>query len=109
VVERASNENEVIVRDLVKKETNLDLFVGLKVELSTGEAGVIEGSFGKSGKIKITITEGLKPDTYTRLAGTGKKKKDAEAAPPVAPSEPVLVRVKFKRYIFDEKKQMIQL
>ena len=40
-----------------------------QVELSTGEAGVIEGSFGKSGKIKITITEGLKPDTYTRLAG----------------------------------------
>ena len=31
VVERATNEYEVIVKDLVKKETNLDLFVNLKV------------------------------------------------------------------------------
>ena len=32
VVERATNEYEVIVKDLVKKETNLDLFVNLKVK-----------------------------------------------------------------------------
>jgi hypothetical protein len=29
--------------------------VGLQVELSTGETGVIESSFGQSGKVKIRI------------------------------------------------------
>lgn len=110
VVERATNEYEVIVKDLVKKETNLDLFVNLKIELSTGEKGVIEGSFGLSGKIKARISDGLKPETFARLsAAGGKKKKGTDAAPPAAPSEPVLVKLMFKRYVFDEKKRMIQL
>ena len=29
----------------------------LKIELSTGEAGFIEGSFGQNGKIKIRISD----------------------------------------------------
>uniref|UniRef100_A0A6I8RZ53 Eukaryotic elongation factor, selenocysteine-tRNA-specific n=1 Tax=Xenopus tropicalis TaxID=8364 RepID=A0A6I8RZ53_XENTR len=45
----------IIGRSLFKKETNIQLFVGLKVKLSTGEDGVIEGSFGQSGKFKIRI------------------------------------------------------
>ena len=42
VAERATNEYEVVIRDLVKKETNVELFTGLKVELSTGEVGTIQ-------------------------------------------------------------------
>lgn len=45
----------MIGRSLFKKETNLQLFVGLKVTLSTGETGVIEGGFGQSGKYKIRV------------------------------------------------------
>ena len=44
VVERASNECEVIVKDLFKKETNIDLFSGLKAVFSSGEVGTIEGN-----------------------------------------------------------------
>jgi hypothetical protein len=44
---------EVIGKNLVKKETNVQPFINLKVTLSTGEIGIIEGSFGQSGKIKI--------------------------------------------------------
>ncbi|XP_035007852.1 selenocysteine-specific elongation factor isoform X3 [Hippoglossus stenolepis] len=54
-VERVSDDYTVIGRNLFKKETNLQLFVGLKVTLSTGESGVIEGGFGQSGKFKIRI------------------------------------------------------
>ena len=82
----------------------------IQIELSTGEKGVIEGSFGLSGKIKARISDGLKPETFARLsAAGGKKKKGTDAAPPAAPSEPVLVKLMFKRYVFDEKKRMIQL
>uniref|UniRef100_UPI00398F1D43 selenocysteine-specific elongation factor isoform X4 n=1 Tax=Pristiophorus japonicus TaxID=55135 RepID=UPI00398F1D43 len=54
-VERVSDDYSVIGRSLFKKETNMQLFVGMKVNLSTGEAGVIEGGFGQSGKFKIRI------------------------------------------------------
>ena len=103
--ERASNEFELIVRDLFKKETSLDLFVGLKVGLSSGEVGVIEGTFGQSGKVKVRVMAGLQPTTLAALGGK-KKKGDAPAAS--ASSEPIRVQLKFKRYIFDPKKQMIQ-
>lgn len=52
---QVTDDYTVIGRNLFKKETNLQLFVGLKVKLSTGETGVIEGGFGQSGKFKIRI------------------------------------------------------
>ena len=58
VVERMASPYEVIGRNLFKKETNIQLFVNLKVTLSTGESGIIEGSFGQSGKVKIRVMGG---------------------------------------------------
>jgi selenocysteine-specific elongation factor len=55
VAERANNECEVICRGMFKKETNLALFSGLHVTLSTGEKGKIGESFGQSGKFKVWI------------------------------------------------------
>lgn len=52
---QVTDDYTVIGRNLFKKETNLQLFVGLKVNLSTGETGVIEGGFGQSGKFKIRV------------------------------------------------------
>jgi len=65
VVDRASNQCEVIGKNMFKKETNIQLFVGLQVELSTGELGVIESSFGQSGKVKIRI-----PGLYIQTSNT---------------------------------------
>ncbi|KAG7283221.1 hypothetical protein CRUP_004963, partial [Coryphaenoides rupestris] len=73
-VERVTDDYTVIGRSLFKKETNLQLFLGLKVVLSTGEAGVIEGGFGQSGKFKIRVSEGLRPDTKLLLSSSFKKK-----------------------------------
>ncbi len=55
VVERKTDEYFVVCKGLFKKETNMETFVGLKVKLSTGEDGVIEGGFGQSGKFKVRI------------------------------------------------------
>lgn len=52
---QVADDYTVIGRSLFKKETNLQLFLGLKVTLSTGETGVIEGGFGQSGKFKIRV------------------------------------------------------
>ena len=56
VVERANNECEVICKGMFKKETNLALFSGLRVSLSTGEEGTIGEPFGQSGKFKVRCT-----------------------------------------------------
>ena len=52
-MERATDRYTVIGKNLFKKETNLQAFANLKVCLSSGEKGVIEGGFGQSGKVKI--------------------------------------------------------
>ena len=55
VVERKHDDYSVICRGLFKKESKIDAFVGMKVTLSTGESGMIEGGFGQSGKFKVRI------------------------------------------------------
>lgn len=113
-VERVTDDYTVIGRNLFKKETNLQIFVGLKVTLSTGETGVIEGGFGQSGKFKIRIQEGLRPETKQLLSSTSKKKgkgggKPASEEEPKADSQPVGIHLHFKRYVFDPHKKMVQL
>jgi selenocysteine-specific elongation factor len=56
IVERQHDEYTIICKQMFKKETNIDLFVGMKVELSTGEQGSIEAGFGQSGKFKVRLT-----------------------------------------------------
>lgn len=55
IIERMSSPYEVIVKNLLKRESVVLPFINMKVTLSTGEVGVIEGSFGQSGKIKVRI------------------------------------------------------
>lgn len=93
IVERASNEYEVIVKNLFKKESNINSFVGLKVSLSTGEVGIIEGSFGQSGKVKVRVPSGLSNRNLL------KSKQDKSQ---------VQVNLKFKTFIYDKNKKIIQ-
>lgn len=53
---------------------------------AAGEVGVIEGSFGKSGKFKVSFPEGLRP-------------------PAAGANELTLT---FKRYVYDMNKRMVQ-
>ena len=64
LVERKVDDYSVIARGLFKKESKIELFVGMKVSLSTGEEGTIEGGFGQSGKFKVRI-----PGKYTQVVG----------------------------------------
>lgn len=110
-VERVADDYTVIGRSLFKKETNLQLFLGLKVTLSTGETGVIEGGFGQSGKFKIRVPEGLRPETKSLLSSTSKKKgkgggKSEEE--PKTESQHININLHFKRYVFDPHKKMTQ-
>ncbi|XP_018027040.1 selenocysteine-specific elongation factor-like [Hyalella azteca] len=116
IVERLNNDSEVIVRNLFNKDTNLQPFIGLKVRLSTGEEGVIDGHFGTSGKIKVFIAKGLLPDTKNTLQAQSSGKKKGKNAGEAMQSltledrQNLVIRVKldFKRYLFSVGKKMIQ-
>ncbi|KAK3086148.1 hypothetical protein FSP39_014295 [Pinctada imbricata] len=109
LVERCNDEYTVIGKNLFKKETNMQSFSGLKVTLSSGEKGTIEGGFGQSGKAKIRIPEGLKPETYQRYSGSKKKGKGkSEEAESSSDQEPIKIFLTFKRYVYDPEKKMIQ-
>uniref|UniRef100_G1KXB6 Eukaryotic elongation factor, selenocysteine-tRNA specific n=1 Tax=Anolis carolinensis TaxID=28377 RepID=G1KXB6_ANOCA len=110
------DDYSVIGRSLFKKETNIQIFVGLKVKLSTGEEGLIEGGFGQSGKFKIRIPDGVKPETKALLTTISKKKPKAgkgdtpkeDESNRVDSVQPVHITLLFKRYVFDSQKKMIQ-
>jgi len=114
-VERATDQYTIIGKNLFKKETNLAAFANLKISLSTGEKGVIEGGFGQSGKVKIRIPEGLSAETYKRYSGSGKKKgkgkddlSEGAGIDSLSVSEPVKIFLHFKRFMYDPNKTMIQ-
>ncbi|GJQ79541.1 hypothetical protein Trydic_g16388 [Trypoxylus dichotomus] len=52
-IERVVSNDTAIVKNMFKKETPLEKFLGLKVKNCFGEVGRIDSTFGKSGKIKI--------------------------------------------------------
>lgn len=94
----------------------------MRVSLSTGEVGFIEGGFGQSGKAKIRVPAGLNEKTATQLEtiAAAKKKRKPPAMKEVVglPSEgdtrptegqaPIRVMLTFKRYVYDPQKKMIQ-
>ena len=120
VVERMADDYSVVAHSLFKRETNIQSFVGMKIRLSTGEEGMIEGGFGQSGKVKIRIPNGLSVDTVLKLSSGGKKKggknKSAVAASTTEDAgdsveqltKAIKVILEFKRFNYDAKKKMIQ-
>ncbi len=110
IVDRVQDERTVIGKALFKKETKMDLFTSMKVRLSTGEVGVIEGTFGTTGKFRVACRGGLSDSTVAMLR-TKKKAKgtsEAEGSESTPTFQTVKIILEFKRYIFDPAKRMIQ-
>lgn len=66
VVERLLDHYTLLVVDLFKKESNIQLYHGYPVEVTT-PSGVLKGkvlcSFGKSGKVKVELESGMEGET----------------------------------------------
>ncbi|KAL1130968.1 hypothetical protein AAG570_012209 [Ranatra chinensis] len=105
VIHRMVNNYEVIGQALFKKETKMQVFQNLRVSLSTGEMGVIESSFGQGGKVKIRFPDGLKLETITQLSKKGNKNNEDINE---KGKEPIKVILRFKKFIFDKKKLIVQ-
>jgi len=85
-IERWHDDSVAVVKGLFKKETDIELFVGMQVVMAdSGEVGIVEGSFGKSGKIKVRFRDPVADKRSGRR-----------------------LIMYFKRYVFDQEKKMIQ-
>ncbi|XP_014240296.1 selenocysteine-specific elongation factor [Cimex lectularius] len=102
VVYKMNNSTDIIAKSLFKKETKMYNFTNLKITLSTGENGYIESTFGQGGKVRITIPEGLRQETEHIL------KKMSKCSDTTLNNESVKVFLRFKRYIYDRDKKIIQ-
>jgi selenocysteine-specific elongation factor len=90
----------IIGKSLFKKESDMSLFVGLRVHTRAGQVGTIVASFGKGGKFKAhfptpniidpLFIEASGDATSARLErGRGKDAASAAAGVPVPPSPPL--------------------
>ncbi|XP_035905961.1 selenocysteine-specific elongation factor [Anopheles stephensi] len=90
-IQRVVNEHELIAVGLFKKSANnREAFVGLGISLSSGERGIIQDTFGASGKVKLHFPEPVAPDVLKRIGQKG-------SAPT---GEEVKVELKFKKFLF---------
>lgn len=116
----ASTSVTVIGKSLFKKETDMNLFLGLRVYTRYGQQGVIDSSFGKSGKFKATF-----PDTRTvhveilRLRAAEDAKSVAlleslgarasgalvtlDSPPPVKANDPILMPL--RKYMYERREE----
>lgn len=113
VIERMNNESELIVKNLMKKGTDINLFTGLKVFLESGEESSIDGYFGQSGKVKLRVLNNLKPETKLKLQAMSDSKKkgkktNTNEVVPLIDKVPIKVSLKFKKYIFNPNKKIVQ-
>ncbi|XP_011191171.2 selenocysteine-specific elongation factor [Zeugodacus cucurbitae] len=93
-IQRLVNEHEAIVENLFSKQGNREIYVGKQVELSTGEIGVIESTFGQKSKVKVRFNNGLTADTLNELKG--------------GRFSNVKVMLNYKKYIFNKQLTLVQ-
>lgn len=55
VIDRVTNDGDAIVKDMFKKDSDLQLFKGNQVVAANGALGEILGSFGSSGKVRVSF------------------------------------------------------
>mmetsp|Transcript_19863 Transcript_19863/g.25749 ORF Transcript_19863/g.25749 Transcript_19863/m.25749 type:complete len:159 (-) Transcript_19863:377-853(-) len=89
VIDRVTDERNVIVKNLLSKESDMTRVIGLKVYTKDRSEGRIESSFGKTGKLKVYFPDGV---------NNALKKGE-------------ILRLPLKRYVFapqEEKKKLVQ-
>jgi len=83
----------VICKDMFKADTDMSLFMGLKVvHESSGTEGVLEGMFGQEGKFKVRFPEELKVKTDPKGNIRGDER----------------ITLYFKKYNFEHQRAIIQ-
>lgn len=108
----------ILGKGLFKKETDMHQFTGLIVHTKHGQAGVIEGAFGKSGKFRVSfprpdlhdpvaaaLAQGKNPTELGLKATSGAKQgvPFPAAWPPIRAGDALYLR--FRKYQYEPKEE----
>ncbi|CAH8432619.1 unnamed protein product [Heterobilharzia americana] len=110
-IERVVNPRACIVHGLFKRETNWEIFVGLRAHViakSTEDnstenyrvGGYIESSFGQSGKCRLALDDDLPDEILALYSAKAGRKTTSETE--------IKVVLEFKKNIFDPQRRIIQ-
>lgn len=91
IIHRVVNPNEVIVTNMFKKQSDRQIYIGLKVNLTTGEEGTITGTFGQTNKLYVQFTAALLNETIDKIN-----------------AKTVKVVLCYKKFMFDKDNKMRQ-
>nr|AGP03156.1 selenocysteine-specific elongation factor [Amblyomma maculatum] len=103
VVDRVLSEDELVVRSLFSKGSDLAAFHGLWVKLATGDWGTLAGPFGQGGKVRVRLQGNPSADLHALLP----KERGKRPSLP-ADQKPIEVALQFRKYLFDASSKMVQ-
>ncbi|KAL3214982.1 hypothetical protein MRX96_034351 [Rhipicephalus microplus] len=103
LLDRVLSEDELVVRSLFSKGSDLAAFHGLWVKMATGDWGTLAGPFGQGGKVRVRIYG--EPSTELR---TLLPRERGKRPPQPADQKPIEVTLQFRKYLFDTSSKMVQ-
>uniref|UniRef100_A0A224YYR3 Selenocysteine-specific elongation factor n=1 Tax=Rhipicephalus zambeziensis TaxID=60191 RepID=A0A224YYR3_9ACAR len=103
LLDRVLSEDELVVRSLFSKGSDLAAFHGLWVKMATGDWGTLAGPFGQGGKVRVRIHG--EPSTELR---TLLPRERGKRPPQPADQKPIEVTLQFRKYLFDTSSKMVQ-
>lgn len=95
-IDRIVNNTDIIVKNMFHKESKIEIFTNMKVMLSSGEVGVIQGHFGQTGKVKVIVNGGLSDKTVELFNNKRNKGTSQENF------ENIKVILEYKKYVFNK-------
>ena len=110
-IERIFSDDVVICKHLLKKESSIEKFIHLKVVFSTGHEGVIIGTFGQGGKVKVQIKGGV--SEKIKVAYPTKKGRKQQGDGPIddeseVKEDAIKVVLNLKKFIFTTQSKIVQ-
>ena len=110
-IERIFSDDVVICKNLLKKESSIEKFIHLKVVFSTGDEGVIIGTFGQGGKVKVQIKGGV--SEKIKVAYPTKKGRKQQGDGPIddeseVKEDAIKVVLNLKKFIFTTQSKIAQ-
>ncbi|KAI9208924.1 eukaryotic elongation factor, selenocysteine-tRNA-specific [Polychytrium aggregatum] len=101
-IDRVVDERMLIGAKMFKKETNLELFVGMKVVLGSSHEGTIESGFGQSGKFRVRFATAL-PESLVRPAKATKNPAGRREAASGQEDDQRTLRLTFKKAVYQDR------
>ena len=110
-IEWIFSDDVVICKHLLKKESSIEKFIHLKVVFSTGDEGVIIGTFGQGGKVKVQIKGAV--SEKIKVAYPTKKGRKQQGDGPIddeseVKEDAIKVVLNFKKFIFTTQSKIVQ-